>query len=109
VQPSMAHLRRRDPKDLKALNNFPRLGRLVIVNHFRRAVAALTPITTFPALMAFLPQNLWPWIRDYLKYAFTKWRTPILALNTAAEGAASFRWKRRRSLHVVSGQVNYNR
>jgi hypothetical protein len=56
----------------------PVLSRWAIVNHFRRHAAALAPATRFPALKAFLPQNIWPWVRDYLKYAFTpRYRFPV--------------------------------
>src|SRR2546426_1076260 len=62
---------RRKPNHLAKLNGSPTLGRSALVNHFNRTVAALAPTTSFPRLKAFLPQNLWPWIRNYLKYAFT--------------------------------------
>jgi len=52
--------------DLAKLNGSPTFGRSALVNHFNSAAARL------PDQSAFLPQNLWPWIRDYLKYAFTR-------------------------------------
>jgi predicted phosphodiesterase len=64
--------RRRDPKILRKLNNSPRIGRFAVVNHFRRKVSELSATTNFPALKAFLPQNLFPWLGNYLKYVFTR-------------------------------------
>src|SRR5260370_38121291 len=45
---------------------------MAIVNHFDRTVDALTSITRFPRLKAFLSSHLWPWISSYLKYAFQR-------------------------------------
>ena len=69
VRPSPGRKRRQT--DLAKLQNSPILGRFAIVNHFNRTVAALAPTSNFPGLKAFLPQNLWAWISNYLKNAFT--------------------------------------
>ena len=69
ASPAAASQQRR--KNLKKLNNSPNLGRFALVNHFNRTVDKLAPTTNFPRLEAFLPQNLWPWISNYLKFAFT--------------------------------------
>jgi len=61
----------RSPKNLLKLSRSPRIGRLVIANHFNRMVDALAPTTNYPRLKAFFSSNLWPWIWSYLKYAFT--------------------------------------
>lgn len=63
--------RRRDPKNLNKLNRSPTVGRSALVNHFDQTVARLAATSNFPKLMAFLPQNVWPWVANYLKYAFT--------------------------------------
>jgi len=47
------------------------VGRWAITNHFKRMATALAPTTAHPKLIAFLPQNLWPWVWDYLKFSFT--------------------------------------
>ena len=44
----------------------------MLVNQFSKSVDALAPTTNFPKLKAFLPQNLWPWIANYLKYVFSR-------------------------------------
>ena len=71
-------------------------GRFAIVNHFNRTVAALAPTSNFPGLKAFLPQNLWAWISNYLKNAFTprypfpdytkSGKTGVYSLSPAAGG-----------------------
>ena len=66
------HGRRKNPVHLATLNGSPTLGRFAFVNHFMRAVSALAPTSNFPKLSAFLPQNLFPWIWNYLKFAFTR-------------------------------------
>jgi predicted phosphodiesterase len=53
------------------LTAIPFLGRLAVVNHFKGKVAELSTQSNFPALSAFLPKNLWPWLSNYLKFAFT--------------------------------------
>jgi hypothetical protein len=63
---------RRKPVHLSHLTSAPVLGRLAVVNHFRRKMAELAPKRKFPALSAFEPQNLWPWISNYLRFVFTK-------------------------------------
>src|SRR5579864_2119863 len=62
---------RRRPDNLTPLNNSPNLGRFAVTNHFLRTASALAPTTNYPKLKAFLPQNLWPWVLNYLKNAFT--------------------------------------
>lgn len=59
-------LKFQDPEDL--LN----LKRSALHSHFRRTVDDLADTSKFPRLSAFLPQNLWPWIKNYLEYAFKK-------------------------------------
>jgi hypothetical protein len=61
----------RSPKNLLKLSRSPKTGRLQVVNHFARTVDAVAPTTNFPRLKAFLSSNLWPWVWNYLKYAFT--------------------------------------
>jgi hypothetical protein len=68
--PAPAQVQRR--KNLRKLNQSPNVGRFAIVNHFNTMVDALAPTTNFPRLKAFLPQNLWPWITNYLKFLFHK-------------------------------------
>jgi hypothetical protein len=63
---------RRDPKTLSRLNNSPHIGRFAVVNHFRKTVSTLAATNTFPALKAFLPQNLLAWLGSYLKFVFSK-------------------------------------
>src|SRR5438132_4417537 len=53
-----------DPEDLLDLK------RSALHSHFRRTVDDLADTSNFPRLKAFLPQNLWPWVKNYLKYAF---------------------------------------
>lgn len=48
------------------------LSRSMLANHYYRQVSTLSAKSQFPNLSAFLPQNLWPWISDYLKNALTK-------------------------------------
>src|SRR5713226_12157 len=62
---------KRDSKNLVKLTKSPTLHRFAIVNHFDRTVNALSRTSNFPKLKAFLPQNLWPWLWNYLKNAFT--------------------------------------
>jgi hypothetical protein len=76
---------RRDPKLLRRLNSSHTLGRLASVNQLMRVASTLAPKTRFPALRAFLPQNLWPWLKDYLKNAFTK-RYPFPAYTAGHTG-----------------------
>lgn len=47
------------------------MGRFAITSHFHRKVAQLSNASAFPLLAAFLPQNFWPWVYDYLKFVFT--------------------------------------
>jgi predicted phosphodiesterase len=62
---------RRSQQQLTTLNNSPNVGRFAVTNHFQSTVAALAPASTHPALMAFLPKNLGPWVGKYLKNTFT--------------------------------------
>jgi len=61
--------RLRDPANLTKLNGPPAFSRSVLMNHFSRRVDRLSAKSNFPKLAAFLPQNLVPWLVDYLKYA----------------------------------------
>ena len=63
--------RRRHTANLASVTKNPILGRLAIVNHFSRKVKQLAPTTKRPMLSAFLPGNLWPWVKDYLRFALT--------------------------------------
>ncbi len=63
--------KRRSLRNLVKLNRSPRVGRLAIVSHFNRKVDELAEASSFPRLAAFLPNRLWPWIWNYLKYALT--------------------------------------
>jgi hypothetical protein len=47
-----------------------RLPRSSLASHFRQKVDDLAEVTQFPRLAAFVPWNLWPWVKSYLKYAF---------------------------------------
>ena len=71
AQEPIRRTRRRPPAQLAKLNKSPSVGRFAIVNHFQRVKSRLAETSKFPALASFLPQNLWPWISSYLKYAFT--------------------------------------
>src|SRR5207247_9964565 len=64
--------RRRQSKNLLKLSRSPIVGRLAVVNHFKRAVDTLAPTTKFPRAKALLSSNIWPWIRNYLKYVFER-------------------------------------
>jgi Calcineurin-like phosphoesterase len=48
----------------------PTVGRSAFVNHFHSAMKTSAPVSDFPSLAAFFSNNLWPWIRNYLKYVF---------------------------------------
>lgn len=63
AQPRLKFQDQRDLLDLK---------RSALHSHFRQMVDNLADETKFPRLSAFLPQNLWPWIKNYLKYAFKR-------------------------------------
>jgi hypothetical protein len=56
-------------QDMSDLVDMPRFA---LVSHFRRKVDDLADKTKLPRLMAFLPQNLWPWVTSYLKYVFRR-------------------------------------
>lgn len=62
---------RRSLKNLTKLNRCPVVGRFAVVSHFNQKVDQLAEVSDFPRLAAFLPQNLWPWVWNYLKSAFT--------------------------------------
>ncbi len=66
--------KRKDPKSLYTLSKSPVRGRFAVVNHYRAAVSRLEPVTKYPRLQAFLPQNLWPWVWSYLKHLGPKCR-----------------------------------
>lgn len=70
-----------DPRDLLGLK------RSALHSHFRRRVDDLKDERgTFPMLRAFLPQNAWPWIRDYFRFAFNR-KHPFLGyLNRGERG-----------------------
>lgn len=61
-----------DPRDLLGLK------RSALHSHFRRTVDDLADTSKLPRLKAFLPQNLWPWVKNYLKYAFNR-KHPFLS------------------------------
>src|SRR5690349_9807595 len=61
-----------DPQDLLGLK------RSALHSHFRRTVDDLADTSNIPRLKAFLPQNLWPWVKSYLKYAFNR-KHPFLS------------------------------
>lgn len=64
--------RRRHKRASRLTNlNIPIVGRSVFFNHLHRKAAELEAVSRFPLLMAFLPQNFFPWIWSYLKYVFT--------------------------------------
>jgi hypothetical protein len=62
---------RRSAGRLAGLNSSPAIGRFAVTSHFNRKVAELAPASRFPKLKAFAPQNVLPWIGNYLKYALT--------------------------------------
>lgn len=64
--PTSPQLKFQDPEHLLELK------RSALHSHFRRAVDDLADTSDYPRLKAFLPQNLWPWVKDYLKYAFKR-------------------------------------
>ncbi len=76
-------LKFQDPKDLLGLK------RSALHSHFRRTVDDLADTSNYPRLKAFLPQNLWPWVKDYLKYVFKK-KHPFLTY-PAGENAGVYR------------------
>lgn len=47
-----------------------KLRRSALHSHFRKKVDELEDTSNRPLLAAFLPQNIWPWVKGYLKYAF---------------------------------------
>jgi predicted phosphodiesterase len=63
--------KRRKPEDLVNLTSSPFLGRLAVSNHYKKKVVELSSTSAFPALSAFLPSNMRPWISSYLRFAFT--------------------------------------
>lgn len=69
---AVSERKRRKPVHLNKLTSSPMVGRLAIANHFNRTAAELAPSKARPALAAFEPRNLAPWIANYLKFAFTK-------------------------------------
>lgn len=60
------HPKFQDQRDLLGLK------RSALHSHFRQAVDNLADEANFPRLSAFLPQNLWPWIKKYFTYAFNR-------------------------------------
>ena len=73
---------RRSPKNLTKLNRCPIVGRFAVVSHFNKKFDKLTKDSRFPRLAAFLPQNVLPWVWNYLKFAFTrKFRFPSYGQN----------------------------
>jgi hypothetical protein len=48
------------------------LPRSALASQLRRQVDDLKDTGHLPLLRAFLPWNLWPWVRGYLKYVFHK-------------------------------------
>jgi hypothetical protein len=54
------------------LSRWPRLGRFVIVNHFKRVADAVAPTTKYPKLKAFLSSNIFSWIWSYLRLVFER-------------------------------------
>ena len=64
--------RLRNPTSLAKLNGPPAFSRSVLMNHYSRTVDRLAATSNFPKLKAFSPQNLRPWVRSYLKYAFAR-------------------------------------
>lgn len=63
AKPQVA-LKHQDMRDLM------RLPRSALASHLRKKVDELADVSRYPLLFAFLPQNLWPWVRSYLKYVF---------------------------------------
>jgi hypothetical protein len=49
-----------------------KLRRSALHSHFRKHVDDLADTVSRPALAAFAPQNFWPWIKSYFKYAFCR-------------------------------------
>ena len=64
-------LKFRKPNNLRKLSKSPIIGRFAVTNHFNATVDALAPASKFPRLKAFLPQNLWPWVWNFVKKYFT--------------------------------------
>ncbi len=60
------------------------LRRSALHSHYRRVVDDLKDDTAFPRLAAFLPQNIWAWARNYLKYAF-RHKHPFQTYRTTGE------------------------
>src|SRR5947209_7106285 len=63
---------RRPATPLLQLSRSPTIGRMAVVNHFKRAVDDLRPTTNYPHTKAFLSKNFWPWVRDYLHRCLTR-------------------------------------
>ena len=59
--------KRKRHQDLRDLMSLPRSA---LASHYRRKVDELADVSNLPRLRAFLPQNAWPWIRNYAKYVF---------------------------------------
>src|SRR5215467_3498217 len=71
----------RNPADLL------KLKRSALHSHFRRVVGELGDRgRTFPQLQAFLPQNIWPWICSYLKFAFGRKHPFLRYLSRGEQG-----------------------
>ncbi len=62
--------RRFKPLKIARSSNLPVVGRTRWLAHLQKAAVQLAPETNFPKLSAFFTDNLWPWIRDYLKGVF---------------------------------------
>ncbi|HZD93801.1 MAG TPA: metallophosphoesterase, partial [Candidatus Sulfotelmatobacter sp.] len=50
--------------------NLLKLKRSALHSHYRKQVDELSDLVQRPGLSAFGPQNIWPWIKGYFKYAF---------------------------------------
>ncbi|MGH9328568.1 MAG: metallophosphoesterase family protein [Terriglobia bacterium] len=70
--PIVTPRKRRSAKHYAKLRHSSPMRRLALTSHFHRKVAQLSQVSSYPVLAAFLPQNLWPWTWNYLKFVCTR-------------------------------------
>ena len=65
-----ARRQRRKPQRLAKLSNYALVGRTRLMAQFQQKATQLAATSDYPKLSAFLPQNLWPWVWNYIKSVF---------------------------------------
>jgi hypothetical protein len=58
------------PRRVAKLSNYAVIGRSRLTAQFQQKTTELAATSNFPKLAAFLPQNLFPWVWNYLKSTF---------------------------------------